>query len=168
MKLGMVPAGMVMQYDCVSDSDGHLHTRMQRHFHWLPFPLPLRKSSSSSKADKLCLKAECLEREELCNHHNSLLQSDYWLCRTKVPSYRACPLCQTKASSRGAQKMHSTMVAPRRVYKMCGTKVSCAAQELWEIFIHALALKYFCRERFPGWKASPQILATGLTSGLLL
>lgn len=115
-----------------------------------------------------CLKAECLEREELCNHHNSLLQSDYWLCRTKVPSYSACPLCQTKASSRGAQKMHSTMVDPRRVYKMCGTKVSCAAQELWEIFIHALALKYFCREKFLGWKASPQILATGLTSGLLL
>lgn len=127
LKLRMVPTGVVMQYDHVNDPDCHMHTHMQRHFHCLL--LPLRKSiSSPSKADKL--KAECLEREELCNHHNSLLQSDYWLCRTKVPSYSACPLCQTKASSRGAQKMHSTMVDPRRVYKMCGTKVSCAAQEL--------------------------------------
>lgn len=151
LKLGMVPAGVVMQYDCVNDPDGHLHTHMQRHFHCLPFPLSLRKSSSPpSTADELLLKPECLEREELCNHHNSLLQSDYWLCRTKVPSYSACPLRQTKASSCGAQKMHSTMVAPRRVYKMCGTKVSYAAQELGEIFIHALALKYFCREKFPG------------------
>lgn len=152
LKLRMVPAGVVMQYDRMNDPDGHLHTHMRRHFHCLPFPLPLKKSSSPpSKADELlCLKPECLEREELCNHHNSLLQSDYWLCRTKVPSYSACPLCQTKASSRGAQKMHSTMVAPHSVYKMCGTKVSYAAQELGEIFIHALALKYFCRGKLPG------------------
>lgn len=166
----MVPAGVVMQYDCVNDPDGHLHTSMQRHILCLPFPLSLRKSSSSSgKADKLLhLKAKCLEREELCNHHNSLLQCDYCLRRTKVPSYSDCPLCQTKAPSHCAQKMHSTMVAPWRVYKMCGTKVSCAVQELWEIFICALALKCFCREKFPCWKASPQILAIGLTLGLLL
>lgn len=132
LKLGMVHTRVVMQYDCANDPDGHLHTSMQRHFLCFPFPLSLRKSnSSSSKADKLLhLKAECLEREELCNHHNSLLQCDYWLCRTKVTSYSACPLCQTKAFSRGAQKMHSTMVAPHRVYKMCGTKFSCAVQEL--------------------------------------
>lgn len=152
LKPGTVPAGVVMHYERVNDPDGHLHTCMQRHFYCVPFPFPLRKSSSSpSEAGKLLrLKAECVEREELCNHHNSLLQSDYWLCRTKVPSYGACPLCQTKASSRGAQKMLSTMVASRRVYKMCGTKVSYAAQELGEIFIHASALKYFCREKFPG------------------
>lgn len=135
LKLGMVPVGVVIQYDCANDPDGHLHTCMQRYFHCLPFSLPLRKSRSSpSKADKfLQLKAECLEREELCNHHNSLLQSGYWLCRTKVPSYSACPLCQTKDSSCGALKMHGTMVAPRSVYKMCGTKVSCCTEAVRDL-----------------------------------
>lgn len=64
--------------------------------------------------------------------------------------------------------MRGTMVVPRRVYKMWGTKVSHAAQEPREIAVRASALEYFCREKFPGRKVSPQMLAAGLSLGLLL
>lgn len=129
-----------------------MHTHMQTCSCHLPFLFHsgkaalclIRPMNSSVQSHSTC------GGKELCNSHNSLLQSDCQLCGTKVSSYSACPPCWTKASSCSAQKMCSTMVTPCCVYKMWGTKVSHAAQELRDISICASVLEYFCREKFPG------------------